>query len=82
MIVLIQYSSKNNQLTATTKDKDCRPVHTPLGTYDLNEDINWSILLNDYTLKVTTDKEKDMTPYVYSWMNTTVPIYFKHGLYV
>jgi hypothetical protein len=32
-------------------------------------------------MTVSTDKAS-MTPYTWSWMNTTVPMYFKHGAYV
>jgi len=32
-------------------------------------------------MTVSTDKAT-MTPYNWSWMNTTVPLYFKHGVYV
>ena len=34
------------------------------------------------SMTVTTDKVKTMKPYAYSWMNKSVPIYFRHGAYV
>jgi len=33
-------------------------------------------------MTVSTDKVQNMTPHVWSWMNTSVPLYFKHGVYV
>ena len=79
---MLNYYVSNGLVKAMTRDKDGKLVKTDLGYYDTSEEISWSVLLNDYSLTVTTDKVKTMTPYVYSWMNTSVPICFKHGAYV
>jgi len=79
---MMNYYVSNGLVKAMYRDKDCKTVSTKLGYYSTTEDINWSVVMNGYSMTVTTDKAKTMTPYVWSWMNTTVPIYFKHGLYV
>ncbi len=79
---MLNYYVSNGLVKAMTRDKDGKTVKTNLGYYDTSEEIVWSVLLKDFSLIASTDKVKNMTPYVYSWMNTQIPIYFKHGAYV
>jgi len=81
IILMLNYYVSNGLVKALYRDKDCKTVSTKLGYYTSNEEINWSVVMDGYTMTVSTDKEK-MIPYTWSWMNTTVPIYFKHGVYV
>ena len=79
---MLNYYVSNGLVKAVTRDSNCKSVKTELGYYNIFEEISWSVLLNDFSLIVTTDKVKTMKPFIYSWMNTSVPIYFKHGAYV
>jgi len=71
----------NGLVKALYRDKNCGTVSTKLGYYKTSEEINWSVKMDGYSMTVATDKAT-MTPYVWSWMNTSIPIYFKHGVYV
>lgn len=79
---MLFYYASSGLVRAAVRDKNCATVSYKMGYYALNEDIKYSILMNGYDLTITTDKMTTMTPYKWSWMNTTVPVYFKHGLYV
>jgi phospholipase C len=78
---MLNYYVSNGLVKALYRDKNCGTVSTKLGYYSKSEEINWSVKMDGYSMSVTTDKAT-MTPYVWSWMNTSVPIYFKHGVYV
>jgi hypothetical protein len=78
---MLNYYVSNGLVKALYRDKNCGTVSTKLGYYKTSEEINWSVKMDGYSMSVTTDKAT-MSPYVWSWMNTSVPIYFKHGVYV
>ena len=81
IILMLNYYVSNGLVKAMYRDKDCKTVSTKLGYFKSTEEINWQVKMDGYQMTVSTDKAT-MTPYNWSWMNTTVPLYFKHGVYV
>ena len=61
IILMLNYYVSNGLVKALYRDKDCKTVSTKLGYYTSDEEINWSVVMDGYTMTVSTDKEK-MTP--------------------
>jgi len=71
---------ENGTIVANQRDKNCKEVSAIVGHYTLNQKVTVSLSLVGQQLTVKTDQTQYQ--YTYSWMNTSVPIYFKTGDYV
>jgi hypothetical protein len=53
---MLNYYVSNGLVKAFYRDKNCGTLSTKLGYYNSSEEINWSVELDGYTMKATTDK--------------------------
>jgi hypothetical protein len=80
--IVIELEWESGDIVAHLRDDQCNPVSKTVGTgYAIGDPVHYSIGIDGLDAFASTDTGS-MPPYSYSWMNTSVPIYFKVGDYV
>jgi hypothetical protein len=80
--IVVELEWESGDIVAHLRDDQCNPVSKMVGTgYAIGDPVHYSIGIDGLDAFASTDTGS-MPPYSYSWMNTSVPIYFKVGDYV
>ena len=80
--IIVEFEWENGDLAAHLRTETCGGhTETVAAGLGLGDTFSFSLVVDEKTVSVSTSKG-DITPWDYTWMNTSVPIYFKAGNYV
>ena len=81
--IFIELEWANGDIISHMRDKDCKGVKETVGSgYKLGDAVTYSLVVSGDSAFVSTDRGSQKAPYVYSWLKTSTPVYFKLGNYL